>query len=77
MRSSVPFQKYEAIEAEYGKPMVQILADFQNQGLTNRSIAKRFGVWPETLSVWIRRAGCRTVTRIVCDVPARSGDGGK
>lgn len=67
----MPFRKYKKIEDEYGKPMVQILADLQDQGLTNRSIARRFGIWPETLTSWIKRAGCRTVTRIECDATAR------
>lgn len=62
----VPFQKYEEAEVRYGKPMAQLLADLLNQHGTLMEVSRVLNVRVETVIEWIKRAGCRTVTRIEC-----------
>jgi transposase-like protein len=72
----MPFQKWQKFveqAQERGLSAAQALDELYSQPGANRvTVAKRLGVKKETLSRWINRAGCKTVSRVICDAEVES-----
>lgn len=57
-------KKRKLIEAEYGKPMRQILIELFEKHGSQTQIAQELGVNQSTISDWVLRCGLREVRRL-------------
>lgn len=60
----MPSDKFHLIEAEYGKPMEEILVELYQKFGNQREVADVLGVSKSSISWWLTRCGLRQVTRL-------------
>lgn len=60
----MPSDKFHLIEAEYGKPMEEILVELYQKFGNQREVAEELNVSKSSISWWLTRCGLRQVTRL-------------